>query len=187
MSCQIGIWFSKKIELLPVRQFNEPNDDFLMEQITQRKKGLHLPNWMLNIKPCWTKWNLVVQWLRYLELNWVDASKTRGPGFETWHPHFECRTGCFTSSFSKMGHPRPLFIYFGHSQTNITFFTTNIPMCQSRIGCCDLSSQPSAHEAPPITTRPGLPAFNIKICWTKWNLVGQLWFEVWNPTSPFWM
>ena len=112
MSCQIGIWFSKKIELLPVRQFNEPNDDFLMEQITQRKKGLHLPNWMLNIKPCWTKWNLVVQWVRYLELNWVDASKTRGPGFETWHPHFECRTGCFTSSFSKMGRPRPLFYLF---------------------------------------------------------------------------
>ena len=47
-----------------------------------------------------------------------------------------------------------LFLYF---QTNITIFTTNnVKKCPSSIWCWDSNPQPSGHESPPITTRPGL-------------------------------
>ena len=39
-----------------------------------------------------------------------------------------------------------------------TIFTTNIcEKCPSSICCWNSNQQPSGHESPPITTRPGLP------------------------------
>ena len=51
-----------------------------------------------------------------------------------------------------------LFHLFSSFQTNTTFFTTiYMKKCPSSLRCWDLNPQPSAHESPPITTRPGLP------------------------------
>ena len=59
-----------------------------------------------------------------------------------------------------MGQPWPLLLFnFGLFQTNIiTIFTKNMcENCPSSIWCWDLNPQPSEHESPPITIRPGLP------------------------------
>ena len=59
--------------------------------------------------------------------------------------------------FLRMGSPRPLLKFFSSFQTNInTFFTTKIcEKCPSSIWCWDSNLQPSEHESPPITNRPG--------------------------------
>ena len=58
----------------------------------------------------------------------------------------------------KNGPSRPLFRLFSSFQTNITIFTANkcekCPSCKWR---WDSNPQPSEHESPPITTRPGIP------------------------------
>ena len=55
--------------------------------------------------------------------------------------------------------PASFSVYFRSFQTNIvTIFTTNkCEKCPSSIRCRDSNSQPSDHESPPLTTRPGLP------------------------------
>ena len=54
------------------------------------------------------------------------------------------------------------FIYFHLFQTNIAIFTANIcEKCLSSLRCWDSNSQPLEHQSPPITTRPGLPPFQI--------------------------
>ena len=59
-----------------------------------------------------------------------------------------------------MGQPGLFFIYFQSFQAKIvTIFTAN--QCEkmlslSSILCQDSNPQPSEHEPPPITTRPGL-------------------------------
>ena len=60
--------------------------------------------------------------------------------------------------FLKMGHPGLfLFIFI------FSIFTTNIwTKCPSSIWCWDSNPQPSEHESPPITNRPGRPPF---LCW----------------------
>ena len=60
-----------------------------------------------------------------------------------------------------MGHPQPLFNLFVSFQTIIT--TNNSAKCPSSILYWDLNPQPLEHESPPITTRPGLPHYNIII------------------------
>ena len=63
-----------------------------------------------------------------------------------------------SAAAKRMGHPRPLFVYFRPVQTNIAIFTTNIcEECPASIWCCDSNPRPSEHETPPITTKPGLP------------------------------
>ena len=63
-----------------------------------------------------------------------------------------------------MDHPRPLFNLFSSFQTNITIFTSYIcEKCPSSIQCLDSNPQPSEHESPPITTRPGLPSFQLQL------------------------
>ena len=47
------------------------------------------------------------------------------------------------------------FNYFCLIKQTVQFFTTN--KCPSSIQCWDSNPQPSEHESPPITTRPGLP------------------------------
>ena len=60
----------------------------------------------------------------------------------------------------KMGHPRRPFRLFLSIQTNITIFTTNIcEKCTSSIWCWDSNPQPSKHESPPMTIRPGLLSY----------------------------
>ena len=56
-----------------------------------------------------------------------------------------------------MGHPRPLFIYFWlFKQTLQILQQINVKKCPSCMWGCDLNSRPSEHEAPHVTTRPGL-------------------------------
>ena len=58
----------------------------------------------------------------------------------------------------QMGHLQPLFHSFSSIQTNITIFTPNkCEKCPSSVQCWDSNPQPSRHESPHITTRPGLP------------------------------
>ena len=62
--------------------------------------------------------------------------------------------------FFKWAIPGLFFIYFRLFKQTIHFFTTNIcgkMLCPSKIWRRDLNPQPSEHEPPPITTRPGLP------------------------------
>ena len=64
-----------------------------------------------------------------------------------------------------MDQPLPLFNLFPSFQTHITIFTTNKgEKWQSSIQCCDLNPQPSGHEPPPITPRPGLWPKFCKYC-----------------------
>ena len=58
-----------------------------------------------------------------------------------------------------MVHPRPLFSLFSSFQAIITIFTANIceKMSIQYTWCWDSNPQPSGHESPPFTTRPGLP------------------------------
>ena len=52
----------------------------------------------------------------------------------------------------------PLFHLFSSFQANITIFTANkCEKCPSSIQGWGSNPQPSEHESPPITTRPGLP------------------------------
>ena len=65
---------------------------------------------------------------------------------------------CTSFFLKKMGNPWPLFSLFSSFQTNITIFTTYIcEKCLSSIWCWDSNPQPSGHESPPTTTRPGIP------------------------------
>ena len=49
------------------------------------------------------------------------------------------------------------FVYFCLFWTNITILTSNkCEKCPSSIWCWDSNLQPSEHESPPITTRPGV-------------------------------
>ena len=60
--------------------------------------------------------------------------------------------------FKNVPYTRALFHLFSYFQTNITIFIAN--KCEnfpSSIRCWDSNPQPSEHESPPITTRPGLP------------------------------
>ena len=59
--------------------------------------------------------------------------------------------------FIKMGHSRPLFVYFQPFQTNITILQQiYVKKCPSSIWCRDSNSQPLEHKSSPITARPGL-------------------------------
>ena len=73
--------------------------------------------------------------------------------------YFQCEhVGLFKDLHSKFFNG-PLFNLFSSSETNITIFTTNIcEKCPSSVLCWDLNPQPSDHESPPVTTRPGLPS-----------------------------
>ena len=68
-----------------------------------------------------------------------------------------CRERLWFYSFFK-NEPFPAsFCLFSSFQTNITIFTANMyEKCPSNIRCWDWNPQPSEHESPPITTRPGL-------------------------------
>ena len=56
------------------------------------------------------------------------------------------------------------FVYFRSFQTNNTTFTTNqCEKCPSSIWSWDLNPQPFIHESSPITTRPGLPPYFVKL------------------------
>ena len=60
----------------------------------------------------------------------------------------------------KMGHPRPLSVYFRLFKQALQFLQQiNVKKCQSSIGCWDSNPQPLEHDSSPITTRPGLPPF----------------------------
>ena len=59
-----------------------------------------------------------------------------------------------------MGQPRPLlsFIFGLFKQTSLQFLQQiYVKKCPSSIQCQDSNPQPSEHEPPPITTRPGFP------------------------------
>ena len=61
-----------------------------------------------------------------------------------------------------MDHPRPLFRLFSSFRINITIFTTNqCEKCLSSLRCWDSNPLPLEYESPPITTRPGLPPFEL--------------------------
>ena len=65
-----------------------------------------------------------------------------------------------------MGHPWLLFHLFSSFQTNITIFTKNkCETCPSSILWWDSNPQPSEHETPPITIRPGLPGRVVMLRW----------------------
>ena len=73
-----------------------------------------------------------------------------------WRPLY-----CF---FKKWANPGLFFIYFRSFQTNNTTFTTNqCEKCPSSIWSWDLNPQPFIHESSPITTRPGLPPYFVKL------------------------
>ena len=63
----------------------------------------------------------------------------------------------YFGAFLKNGPPQPLFRLFSPFPTNITIFTANIcEKCPLSMQCWDSNPQPSEHESPPVTTRPGL-------------------------------
>ena len=68
-------------------------------------------------------------------------------------------TQCRYGLVSKNGPTRPLlsFIFGLFKQTSIQFLQLHVKKCPSNIWCRDSNPQPSEHESPPITTRPGLP------------------------------
>ena len=60
----------------------------------------------------------------------------------------------------KNGPPQPLlsFIFGLFKQTSLQFLQQiYMKKCQSSIRCWDSNPQPSMHESPTMTTRPGLP------------------------------
>ena len=68
-----------------------------------------------------------------------------------------------------MGQPWPLFHLFSSFQTNIKQFSqqTYVKKFPSSKWGRDSNPQPSEHECPPITTRPGLPIYyteDTKVC-----------------------
>ena len=65
-----------------------------------------------------------------------------------------------------MDRPRSLFNLFSSFQTHITILQQiNVKNYPSSIWCRDSNSQPSEHESPPITTRPGLSPYSFDFCW----------------------
>ena len=58
-----------------------------------------------------------------------------------------------------MGHPGPFFVYFWSfsNEQHYNIYNKLMLKCPSSIHSCDLNPEPSVHEPPPITTRPGLP------------------------------
>ena len=62
-----------------------------------------------------------------------------------------------------MVHPRPLFRLFSvfFKQTIQILQHINVEKCSSSIRCWDSNSQPSECESPPLTTRPGLPSYEV--------------------------
>ena len=61
------------------------------------------------------------------------------------------------NSFVKMGHARPLFVYFRLFKQALHFLQQICKKCHSSIWCRDSNPRPSEHKSPPITSRPGLP------------------------------
>ena len=56
------------------------------------------------------------------------------------------------------------FCLFSSFQTNKQFLQQiYVKKCPSCVQCWDSNPQPSDHESPPITTRPGLPPFCVNI------------------------
>ena len=57
----------------------------------------------------------------------------------------------------EMGPSRPLFLFILSFQTNIAILQQiYVKKCPSSIQGWESNPQPSGHETPPITTRPGL-------------------------------
>ena len=89
-----------------------------------------------------------------------------------WSHCLYIRRYCF---FKKMGQSWSLFHLFSSFQTNITIFITNIcEKCPSSIWSWDSNPQPSGHESPLITTRPGflpnktlLLLLRVNLLWSK--------------------
>ena len=74
-------------------------------------------------------------------------------------PRFKTSDSLFYKMLFKMSHPRPLCHLFSvfFNQTSIQFLQQiNVKKCPSSKQCWDSDSQPSDHESPPITTKPGL-------------------------------
>ena len=64
------------------------------------------------------------------------------------------------ANFKKMLTPSLFLIYFCLFKQNLQFLKQIfVKKSQSRMRCWDLNPQPSTHESPPITTRPGLPLY----------------------------
>ena len=75
-----------------------------------------------------------------------------------------------------MDHPKPLFCLFLSFQTNITIFKTKkcVNVHPVYLHCWDKNPQPSDHESPPITTRPGLPPLFLYCYLDRFDLVGNI-------------
>ena len=79
----------------------------------------------------------------------------------------------------KMVHPPNLFhLFLVFSKKHYNFTTKQCEKSPSSNRCWDLNPQPSEHESPPITTRPGL------LPWTKslFNILKISNFEKWTLT-----
>ena len=76
--------------------------------------------------------------------------------------------------FFNWGIPASFSFIFGLFQTNIDTILQqiNVKICPSSIWRRDSNPQPSENEAPPITTRPGLPPIKF------WNLDAQIFFKL---------
>ena len=70
------------------------------------------------------------------------------------------------SNFLKMGQPRPLLSFiFGLFELKLQFKQQIcVKKYPSSLRCQDSNPQPSDHESPPITTRPGLPPSSNFLC-----------------------
>ena len=94
-----------------------------------------------------------------------------------------------------MGQPRPLFCLFPVFSNKRYIFTTIIcEKCPSSIRCRDSNPRPLECESLPITTRPGLPPLNPKVCiwghllWIEltWSSRWWGWWPSWSSTCSAW-
>ena len=88
--------------------------------------------------------------------------KTKSKPIRLQKDLFDCKMNCFIF-IKKWANPSLFSFIFVFSNT---LGTSNryVKNCPSSILCRDSNSRPLEHESPPITTRPGLPPYDLFLC-----------------------
>ena len=153
------------------RQTMENFRRYLFVALTSRKVGKAKPRCKSLLRTKWSQYlffspefrrNLSTSWERFF--HWLEET-ARDWCCKTFLPYPMSRM-VTVKKFCSYGRVLIEIIAFGHIrhssfQTNITMLTTNIcekMLFPSSIQRRDSNPEPSEHESPPITTRPGLPS-----------------------------
>ena len=116
------------------------------------------------------KANITPRYLFYGNIGRVILSHSQLPvGRQAANERWKFIEVLFKQIFSNGPSHASFSFIFVFSNKHYNFTSNKWEKCPSSVQCWDSSSQPSEHESPPITTRPGFPPDEFCCLWMEWK------------------